>query len=260
MDLKRTDVSPAEALKALFAGLRLSLSNPAVRKRIAIGLLLNSVVFALMIWGLISGSFWLVDELIALAPTGEGFWAEVLGGALTSVGWLLRIAAVVGSLFAAPVLFNLGASLLMPIFYERIFMTARSATTSVEESGFDAAALARIVAVEVRRMARFLLLSAAALSLNLIPVVGSGLYIVIQFLLASSAMGWDLLSHHFELHDLDYAQQKAWIRANRPLVLALGAGATALCAIPVLQLLFITTNVAGAGVLSARLDGLSSEA
>ena len=132
MDLKRTDVSPAEALKALFAGLRLSLSNPAVRKRIAIGLLLNSVVFALMIWGLISGSFWLVDELIALAPTGEGFWAEVLGGALTSVGWLLRIAAVVGSLFAAPVLFNLGASLLMPIFYERIFMTARSATTSVE--------------------------------------------------------------------------------------------------------------------------------
>jgi uncharacterized protein involved in cysteine biosynthesis len=221
------------------------------------GLLLNSVVFGLMIWGLIAGSFWLVDVLVAMAPTGDGFWEQALGGALTSVGWLLRVASVVGSLFAAPVLFNLGASLMMPIFYGRIFTIARAASGSGEDSGFDAAALARIVAVELRRIVRFLAFSAAALCLNLIPVVGSGIYIGVQFLLASSAMGWDLLSHHFELHDLDYAQQKAWIRSNRALVLTLGAGATMLCAIPVLQLLFITTNVAGAGVLSARLDGIT---
>jgi len=72
-------------------------------------------------------------------------------------------------------------------------------------------------------------------------------------------MGWDLLSHHFELHDLDYGEQKAWVRENRVMVLTLGGAATALCAIPVLQLLFITTNVAGAGVLSARLDGITPE-
>lgn len=255
--MKRTNVGPGDALRALLAGFRLSVQNPTVRRRIAAGLLLNSVVFALMIWGLITGGFWLIDALVALAPEGEGLWNQILGGALTSVGWLLRVAAVVGSLFAAPVLFNLGASLMMPIFYGRIFTTARAEVGREEDTGFDAAALARIVAVELRRIVRFLLLSAAALTLNLIPVVGSVLYIGVQFLLASSAMGWDLLSHHFELHDLDYRQQKEWIRANRVLVLTLGAGATALCSIPVLQLLFITTNVAGAGVLSAQLDGVS---
>ena len=230
-----------------------------MRKRIVMGLLLNSVLFSLMLWGLISGSFWLIDELVALAPTGEGFWSQVLGGALTSVGWLLRVASVIGSLFVAPVLFNLGASLMMPIFYGRIYSIARSASGGEEDSGFDAAALARIVAVELRRILRFLSFSVLALCLNLIPVVGSGLYIGVQFLLASSAMGWDLLSHHFELHGLDYGQQKAWIRENRMLVLSLGAAATGLCSIPILQLLFITTNVAGAGVLSAKLDGIEPE-
>lgn len=247
-------------MNALFTGLNLSLRDPSVRKRILLGLVLNSVMFSLMLWAMISGSFWLVDELVALAPTGDGFWNEVLGGALTSVGWLLRAASVIGSLFAAPVLFNLGASLMMPIFYGRVFSIGRSAIGGEEEAGFDAAALASIVAVELRRMARFLAMSALALTLNLIPVVGSGLYLGIQFLLASSAMGWDLLSHHFELHKLTYAQQKSWIKANRALVLTLGASATALCSIPVLQLLFITTNVAGAGVLSAKLDGVEGGA
>ena len=45
----------------------------------------------------------------------------------------------------------------------------------------------------------------------------------------------------------------------RLLLTFLGGVATALCAIPVAQLVFITTNVAGAGVLSARLDGAPSE-
>jgi uncharacterized protein involved in cysteine biosynthesis len=259
MKAQRTSIGPRDAVGALFTGLSLSLREPDVRKRIGVGLLLNSVVFSLLLWGLISGAFWLVDELVSLAPTGDGFWEQLLGGTLTSVGWLLRVASVIGSLFAAPVLFNLGASLMMPIFYGRIFSIARSVSGDGEASGFDAAAIARIVAVELRRIARFLTFSALALTLNLIPVVGSAVYLVVQFLLASSAMGWDLLSHHFELHDLDYGQQKAWIKQNRALVLTLGAGATALCAIPVLQLLFITTNVAGAGVLSARLDGITRD-
>jgi uncharacterized protein involved in cysteine biosynthesis len=234
--------------------------HPVVRRRIAFGLVLNAVTFGLMMWGLLSGAFWLVDTMVAAGPEGAdlGFWASLWSGVITSVGWLLRVAAVVGCLVIGPVLFNLGASLVMPIFYGRIFSVARSASGAAEEAEFDTAAVARIVAVEVRRIVRFVLLSLLALLLNLVPVVGSAAYMVVQFTLSASALGWDLLSHHFELHNLSYEEQKAWVKANRSLVLTLGGVATALCAIPIVQLVFITTNVAGAGVLSARLDGAPS--
>ena len=235
----------------------LSLSNPEVRRRIAIGLAVNTVAFSLMMWGLIVGAFSVVDALVALVPSpGEpGVWASIVTWTLNSVGWLARIAAVVGAFFVGPVLFNLGASLVAPIFYGRIFSVARAASGAPGESELGAAALSRLVAVEIRRLVRFVALSALLLPLNLLPVVGSALYLVCQFTLAASTMGWDLLSHHFELHELDYKQQKAWLKTHRKLVLALGAGATALCAVPIVQLVFITTNVAAAGVLSARLDG-----
>ena len=124
-----------------------------------------------------TGAFWLVDALVASGPEGAdgGFWISLWSGVLASVGWLLRAAAVVGCFVIGPVLFNLGASLLMPIFYGKIFTVARGASGATGDAEFDAAALARIVAVEVRRILRFIILSLLALSLNLIPVVGSAL-------------------------------------------------------------------------------------
>ena len=110
------------------------------------------------------------------------------------------------------------------------------------------------VVYDLKRLVRFLTLSVLLLLLHLIPVVGSILYVIAQFYLAAWTLGWDLLSHHFELHGLDLHGQGRWVREHRALVLAFGSGAALLAMVPLAQLVFISTNVASAGVLSAWLD------
>ena len=161
---------------------------------------------------------------------------------------------MVGALFLAPVLFHVVASILLPAFHGPVFLEARRSAGGPASAGAEQRLVA-VLAVELRRLARLIVLSLLLLLLNLVPVIGSVAYLVAQFLLAARTLGWDLLSYHFELHGLDYEQQKAFLRRERGMVLALGGVATLLCLIPIAQIVFLTTNVAGAGVLSAWMDG-----
>jgi uncharacterized protein involved in cysteine biosynthesis len=232
-----------QAASALLAGIRLSLSERGLRRMVLGTVALNAALFvaiaALAIWAGWALPHWLADR---------GWLPE-------AAAWLGPLAVLVGLFFLAPVLFNLVGTLAMMLVRERIFRRAREAASGPRTGEVGGTgALARIAVTEVMRLVRLVLVSLLILPLNLIPVAGSIAYLVLQFAVAARTMAWDLLSHHFELHDLAYAQQKQFMAENRAGALTLGGLALALGLVPLAQLVFFSTNVAGAGVLSARID------
>lgn len=248
-------VSAPEAISALFQGVEMGLSEPSLRRKLVVSLLVNLVAFSLLLWGLLSGAFGLVDWMLPdAAADADGFWSSVWAWTTDILGWVLKAAAVLGSLFLAPVLFNVVASVLLPAFHGPVYAEARRLAGGPEISR-RGPGLATTVSIELRRLVRLIVFSLLLLPLNFVPVIGSAAYLVGQFTLSARTLGWDLLSYHFELHGLTYQEQQAFVRQHRSLVFALGGVATLLCTVPVIQIFFLTTNVAGAGIVSARMDG-----
>lgn len=239
-----TEISPQEAINCLVEGVRLTLKEGVVRKQVTKGIVLNGLFFLVLLIGVLWGAWALTGLLI-----GDVWYAAVFG-------WLARICVMGGVLFLSPVLYALTGEIVLPGTRGKIFRFARewAGGAEIEEVG-GVMVEVKSVAMDLRRLGRFVAFSLLAMLLNLVPVVGNVAYFVIQALIAAHTMGWDILGRHFELHGLSYQQQKAYLRSHRALTITIGGVATLLCLIPVAQFFFVTSNVAGAGVLSAKLDG-----
>ena len=240
----KTEITIQQAVASLFTGIRLTVKEGAVRKQVLKGTVLNALFFLLLFVGVLWGAWALTGLLI-----GESWHTAVLG-------WLARLLVMGGVLFLSPVLYALIGEIVLPGPRGEIFRFARhwAGGPEVEEIGGVIVEVKSVV-LDLRRLGRLLLFSLLAMLLNVVPVVGSVAYFVIQALIAAHTMGWDLLGRHFELHGLSYGQQKEYLRRHRLLTIAVGGVATLLCLIPIAQLFFVTSNVAGAGILSAKLDG-----
>ena len=237
-------LSPLLAVSSLLAGVRLCLSDPQMRDRIGRALLINAVVFAALFAALVVGAFRITTIFV------EGSMVAA------AVGWAIRALIIVGYVLLAPAVFNVLAGLILPMIEGPLFLLARERAGGppVPEQTGGLAATVTEASASVRRLMSLGLVTALVLPLNLFPGVGTLLYLVAQGLVSAHTLGWDLLAYHFELHQLDFDERVDFLRKNRLLVLTLGATATALCFVPFAQLLFASTNVAGAGVLSARID------
>lgn len=234
-------LSLRDAVGALFAGLVASLRPGPLRRKVLRALLINAVGLLVVVATLV----YLVFALIGV-PGGS----DVIG---SLVAWAIRLLALVLIVVAVPLLYVAAGRLLALATNQGIFEVARrqaGAPDPVEEP----LPLSTSTGLELRRLGRFLMFSAALLPMNIIPIMGAAIYAAATMVLASRAMGWDLLAYHFEAHGMGHEAQKAWVHENRRLVLVFGAVAMLMCMVPVLQLLTITTHVAGAGILSARLD------
>ena len=253
------------ALKALARGVTLSLRDRQLRGRLLVAILVNAVLFGLLVTGILYAAFAGLDILMGIDTAGfQGFgfvpdavnnWmAGMIPSLVAAIGGLLKVLVVLVTLMASPLLFRILAVCILPVYQEGVFLSARSIAGG-GEVGNPPPALVRVIWIEVRRFTVFGLLSLCLLPLNLLPIIGTVVYGVLQGLLAAQTLGWDLLSHHFELHAMSLSEPRSWVRAHRGPVLAFGGASLVLCMIPVLQIVFITTNVAGAGVLSAWIDG-----
>lgn len=253
-------VPASAAFHALRAGITLCFSDPSLKRWLIAALVINSVAFT----GLFYGSFLGIDALMdwgfqALAPSETSWFGGAVAFLADGLRWVVYVCLVLGALVYAPVFMALIASLVLPPIYGPVFARARRCAGGSDDA-LHGTSVWRSVLTDLRRVFRFIALSAALLLLNVIPVFGSILYVVAQFYLGAKTLGWDLLAHHFELHGLPLDEQRRWVRSRPGLVLSFGAGATLLVMIPLFQVVFLTTNIASAGVLSAWLDGAPREA
>lgn len=237
-------IGPGGAVAALLGGISLAFREKQLRSLVIMSLFANALIFA----GVLVGLYFAVAA--ATAPLVEGEVAF-----LAAAGTVIRWAVMAGALLISPILVNAIAMVVLQVFRQRIFRAARllAGGAPVEESG-GMFALLRELGVELRRLLRLLVLTALCLPLNLIPFAGSAVYVALQFLITASTLAWDLLAPHFEMHGLGYNAQKRFLARSRATALAFGATAVLLCLVPVAQILFISTNVVGAAIVSARLD------
>ncbi len=228
-----------QAVAALARGTALALTDRTLRGKVLVALLVNAVAFLVLLAGIYFGVQALTDF------GGDGWLAELVRA-------VVRVVVYVVVLLWTPVLFVTLAGIFLPMFQTPVFRAARAAAGAPPLTGELGAGAS--VALEVRRLVRFVGLSALLLLVNLLPGVGTALYMVLQLGLTAHELAWDLMAPHLEGHGLGYHEQRRWLSSNTLGTLALGAAATLLLMVPVAQLLFITTNYAGAGLLSAQLD------
>ncbi|OIP38112.1 MAG: hypothetical protein AUK47_12520 [Deltaproteobacteria bacterium CG2_30_63_29] len=102
-----------------------------------------------------------------------------------------------------------------------------------------------------------LFMSFALLLLNLIPVLGQVLSIGVSVFLSAREMGEDLLNTTIAGKGLDASKLKAFKARTPGLWLGVGAGATLMSLIPVLNVLTIPGSVIGAAHLYLAVDSAS---
>jgi uncharacterized protein involved in cysteine biosynthesis len=246
------EITASEGVRCLLKGIRVGLLESRVRKQLLKSLIVNGVVFLLLMVGLIWAAFSLTAGLVTEHPE----WWPWVDWIVSKAGWLLRVAFIAGALVVGPPIFSIILGVILPMFMSPVFRAGREFEGAAlpEEASEGIGAEVRTIIIDIRRLIRLLLFSLLILPLNLLPVVGQIGYVILQIMLAAHTLGWDILGRHFELYGLGYQEQRIELRKNRRLVISLGLVGGVLLLIPIANILFVTTNAAGAGVLSARLD------
>ncbi|KAJ5109969.1 hypothetical protein N7532_002614 [Penicillium argentinense] len=131
-------------------------------------------------------------------------------------------------------------------------LVAQGRQVKPRSSGRDA--VARLGKVFTRPFARLkpqaLLRSLIFLPLNLIPVVGTLLYIAVQ----GKRVGPELHARYFQLKGWDARQREEWVKKNRGAYTGLGISAFALEMVPFASIAFSFTNTVGAALWAADIE------
>lgn len=235
------------AAAAPVQGLRDVLRDPGLRRYLLRGLALAVVATVVVFGGAIWGGFALVDHLVG---PDAGTWGLVLG-------FLAKVVAVALLFLASPVLFTVLLGIVGGPLLTALHLAARGraggAPYPEQSAGAEAALTVRSVGWELRRLLRFLVVTAGCALLAFVPVVGIAAPIL-QALFTAHTLAWELLTPHFEGRRLGWAEQKAFLRRHPALVLGLGGVGTLLLLVPFAQPLVAFGNQAGAAALSAHLD------
>lgn len=203
-----------------------------------------------------------VVSVVAVAFQAAGVWAVLeLWRPAADYGWLANVGLVIADiigivivLLAAPLLAILIVSIVLPVMAERVFLAAlatRRPDLAERLRKGEGLSVAAGVQSTVRRAARLALGTALAFGASLIPVAGIVLGPATQLWVTARALTWELLDPWFDLQQIPYAEQRAFIAAHSRLAVGFGAPYALLMAIPVVGPMTFGIAQSGAGLLVA---------
>ncbi len=169
-------------------------------------------------------------------------------------GWAL-IVPVVGIFLFLPV-----ASLIAAPFNETIAETVEQKITGREPPPFSLKRLFRDLGLglahEVRKLLRWMLLSAAVLALSLlVPVVGTIIGVAGGFYVAARFAAYDALDATFSRWGWSYAEKVGFVRKHRAFAMGLGAVVALLLMVPGLNAVAMPLGAAGGALAANRVAG-----
>lgn len=202
--------SVAAGARAGIAGLRHALLHRETRRAYW-----RLVLAHLLVWAaLVAAGCW---AALALTVPAEGASAWVQAGLLAA-----RVAGLLVTLIAAPVLALVLVNVGLPLLADRLFLESlraldpAAADALARENGLS---VAKQAAVALRRLARYVALFLCGVVLSLVPVVGAALGPAWQIYLALRMLGWELLDPWLGQRGLDYAAQRAYLVRHRAVLL-----------------------------------------
>lgn len=231
-------------VSAAFRGLSIAMASPEIR-RTYVQLVL--AIFAMTLL-LDAAGIW---AIVALIPEGDS-----VAGTIALV--LLKIAAGAILLLAAPLIAVLVANIVFPMLNERVFLAglravdAERAESLAQSEGLP---VSRAVGYSLLRLAQFVGLSLVAFLLSLIPVVGPVIGPVLQVLVTTRMLGWELLDPYFDKRRMTLSEQRAYVRANSAPIVGFALPYGFIMAVPVVgPLLFGVAQAASAVLLVDVLE------
>lgn len=229
-----------QGVRAALRGMGAALGNRDVR-RVYLRFTLAMLAMTVLIGGGLIAGVWTLTA--ASAETGD----------LATVGlWLLRLAGMLISLLAAPVLALFAIDILFPLLSEMVFfagmrgLAPRRAEMLEAMPGQPLMASARAA---IALFVYFLLLTIAAFLIGLIPVVGPVLGPVAQLWFTAQILGWELTGPYFDKRQMGFRAQRAYVKTWRTAFSGFGLPCSLLLAVPLIGPLFFGLIQAAAPAL-----------
>ncbi|KAJ0395342.1 hypothetical protein P43SY_006404 [Pythium insidiosum] len=171
-------------------------------------------------------------------------------GVPSALAWILSLLLVVIEIFLVTFIYSL---VVLPCYQDEVFemvLINRGLGDLVHQDQRHSSC-ARVCAAmcRVSVLCRLLLLI-VSLPLNLLPVVGTWIYVWLNGLL----LAWEYHLYYFELKGLRYADQKTVIDARKAQYSSFGMQALFLEMIPGVGPFFLFTNTVGAALFAVELE------
>ncbi|MBN1140403.1 MAG: sulfate transporter CysZ [Deltaproteobacteria bacterium] len=218
--------------------------HPRLWKFVAIPFLVNVVVFSLLLY---LGFHFFDGFVLRLIPSGEAWYWVLLYYTL----WVVAVAVTaVLVFFTFTLLGNLIASPFNDLLSEK---TEELMVGSLPEEPFSLARFKtdakRILVLESKKMAVFLLVMLLLLTLNLIPGIGSLLFSVLAFFWTVIFLALEYLGFVASRKQFDFKALRRFFWSRFTLLSGFGTGVFALLAVPFLNFISIPLGVIGATLL-----------
>lgn len=251
MSAPSTRVRFMAGLSAAWVGLRLSTRSAELRRTyvqlVAVLFILATVLDVAGIWAVLH---------FTPIPDDAAWWAIV--GL-----WVARVLGVVVVLLVTPLVSLILVNLVFPFLGERVFLAAMrvvSPARAEQLAKSPGLPLVTSLAVASARLVMFMGLSAGALLVSLVPVVGQVLGPVLQGYLSARGMAWELLDPYLDKRGLRFGEQRAFVAEHRPALVGFGAPLTLMMAVPLVgPLLFGLAQGAVAQLVVAVLEAPQAE-
>lgn len=213
----------AAGLSSVWAGIRLSIRSPEVRRTyiqlVAVLFLVAAVLDLVGVWAVLH--YTPIDD-------GTSWWA--------TIGlWIARILGVGVVLLVAPLVALTLVNLVFPLLGERVFIAAMRVVAPARAEQLAALPGMPVTTATVAAILRLLLLlvmSLLAFMVSLIPVVGQVAGPVFQGYLSARGLAWELLDPYLDKLGLGFGEQRAFVATHRSALVGFGLPLTFLMAIP----------------------------
>lgn len=217
-------VSATSAAALALRGLRLALGSREIRRvylKLALALLLASVALVTLFG-------WLLWTFL---PVPGSEWSVMM-----VVWWAARLVGLALAVIAAPLVALFVVNIVFPQFAEGVFFAGLRAVDPARAEALAGAAGAGFTTStmsSVRRLIYYVGVTVLIFGLACVPLLGVVVGPLAQLWFTARMLSWELLDVYFERRGLDYAGQRAVVKAHRGAMFGFGAPWTLLMAVPI---------------------------
>jgi len=219
-------------------GFRL-IRQPGIRVYAVMPLIINSVLFASLIWFGYEQFSPMVDKLMSNVPAILGFLRGI-------IWFIISIFTAIFVFFSFTPIANIVAAPFNALLSEKI-ETRLSGKSISSNSSFIKMVRASVLS-QLGKLVYILFWSAALLLISLIPLINfAAPFLWVIF--GSWMLSLEYLDYPMGNHELDFKQEKQILAARKGLALGYGSSVMVLTSIPLLNFIVMPVAVAGATVL-----------
>lgn len=234
--------------------------HPTLFKYVIPSVLVNGAVVVLLMVGLWSLMGYMDASIDGWEAGAAGHWYVWLIKILSWIYFFAKTAVVVLTVyFVVPplyvILMNLNplSAVLSNLTFKYVFNEQVGHKLPEAEPG-GGIGVAHSVLIEIRKLLVFLIQMLGALSLNLIPYIGTIFSAVACYFITIQTSGWALVTPYYEALGYNYKLQRGAFRRQRKLAWGLGTMFELILLIPVVNILTLFVGYIGGALVCAQVE------